>query len=72
MAGLVPAIPISQARHCPLKRDRRDKPGDDTRKLTHAQPGMTVRERYRRDAPPKSSSTCMSASGSTFTLPANG
>jgi cobaltochelatase CobN len=29
MAGLVPAIPLSEARHCHPKRDRRDKPGDD-------------------------------------------
>jgi cobaltochelatase CobN len=29
MAGLVPAIPLSDAQHCHPKRDRRDKPGDD-------------------------------------------
>ena len=32
MAGLVPAIPIRLAQHCPTKRDRRDKPGDDKEK----------------------------------------
>ena len=35
MAGLVPAIPIHVAQPCPPKRDRRDKPGDDS--------GMVVR-----------------------------
>ena len=28
MAGLVPAVPLREAR-CPPNRDRRDKPGDD-------------------------------------------
>src|SRR5256885_1881518 len=30
MAGLVPALPIQEARHCQRNRDHRDKPGDDS------------------------------------------
>jgi hypothetical protein len=33
MAGLVPAIPLREAELCLPKRDHRDKPGDDGRKL---------------------------------------
>src|SRR5262249_12676482 len=32
MAGLVPAIPLRGALHCPPERGHRDKPGDDRRK----------------------------------------
>jgi predicted dehydrogenase len=41
MAGLVPAIPITEALHQP-KRDHRDKPGDDSREIP-ADLTMTVR-----------------------------
>src|SRR5262249_23941939 len=34
MAGLVPAISIGKALHCPLYRDRRVKPGDDDREAS--------------------------------------
>src|SRR5258708_39086076 len=33
MAGLVPAISLRLARLCPPGRDRRDKPGDDNRRV---------------------------------------
>jgi len=29
ITGLVPVIPLTSARPCPLKRDGRDKPGHD-------------------------------------------
>src|SRR5271165_6432968 len=57
--GLVPAISIRKAALCVHYRDRRDKPGDDGRKVYC----IDQKQRYRHPGRP---SSCSSANGPSF------